>query len=443
MHRRPRVEQLENRQLLATYSPLISAGDSTSFTGPSSSLRACIIDANTNADTTETLNLQAGTYGLTIANTNGQENNCQQGDLDITAAKTYTFVGQGANSTTIDAQSIDRVFQITAAATVTFQDLTITGGLASDDGTAGAQPGSTASVGGGILVTAPASVTLNAADLSNNEAMGGQGTNGSFPGGNGGNGMNAFGGGLAMTNGGTLTLTNANVTGNTALSGAGGDGGNGTSGTVGTMGGSGGSDGSAEGGGLDLNNVTVTMTGGSIGNNVAEAGGGGSGGQGGNATANGTAVVRAGGGGSGGDAVGNAEGGGVYAVASPFTDTIGSIVNNKATGGWGGNGGAGGAATGLTGNQGSVMGGSGGDGRDAKGLASGGGFYFSGSATLTLQGFSLVSANVAEGGSGGDGGRGGDASGDATGTNSTITSGAGGSGGSTGHGARALECQNS
>ena len=39
--------------------------------------------------------------------------------------------------------------------------------------------------------------------------------------------MNAFGGGLAMTNGGTLTLTNANVTGNTALSGAGGDGGNG------------------------------------------------------------------------------------------------------------------------------------------------------------------------------------------------------------------------
>jgi len=64
-------------------------------------------------------------------------------------------VGQGAGTTIINAQSIDRVFQITAAATVTFQDLTITGGLVSDDGTAGAQPGSAASVGGGILVTAP------------------------------------------------------------------------------------------------------------------------------------------------------------------------------------------------------------------------------------------------------------------------------------------------
>ena len=67
------------------------------------------------------------TYTLSIAGT-GEDANAT-GDLDITSNLTIT--GNGASETIIDANNIDRVFQVSGATTnVTIQDLAITKGAA-------------------------------------------------------------------------------------------------------------------------------------------------------------------------------------------------------------------------------------------------------------------------------------------------------------------------
>src|SRR5215469_16354907 len=62
--------------------------------GSSNSLRQAIISAN-KSSTDCLIKLQAGTYTLTIRNTNGQENAAATGDLDITnTGHTITIQGQ-------------------------------------------------------------------------------------------------------------------------------------------------------------------------------------------------------------------------------------------------------------------------------------------------------------------------------------------------------------
>jgi hypothetical protein len=51
----------------------------------------------------------------------------------------------------IDGHQLDRFFQFFPGVRVIFRNLTITGGKAQDDGTAGAAPGTTDARGGGIL----------------------------------------------------------------------------------------------------------------------------------------------------------------------------------------------------------------------------------------------------------------------------------------------------
>ena len=81
---------LEDRRLLATFNPLASAAD-----GSPNSLRAAIIQADSN-NQDDTINLQTGTYKLTLANVAGQENAGATGDLDLTdAGHKITIQGAG------------------------------------------------------------------------------------------------------------------------------------------------------------------------------------------------------------------------------------------------------------------------------------------------------------------------------------------------------------
>ncbi|MDZ8029039.1 MAG: hypothetical protein RMX97_30745 [Nostoc sp. DedQUE11] len=85
-------------------------------------MRAAIIAANTNGDTSDTINLAAGNYTLSLAGAN--EDAAATGDLDITNGS-ITIVGAGVGSTSITANQIDRVFQVLTGATLTLSELTI------------------------------------------------------------------------------------------------------------------------------------------------------------------------------------------------------------------------------------------------------------------------------------------------------------------------------
>ncbi len=102
-------------------------------TTPSNSictLRAAIMKANHYPGGGVTINLPAGTYGLTILpDISDDETN---GDLNIT--KTMTINGAGAASTIIDANQIDRVLNVAQGATVNISNVTIRNGLVNDTG---------------------------------------------------------------------------------------------------------------------------------------------------------------------------------------------------------------------------------------------------------------------------------------------------------------------
>src|SRR5262249_3389564 len=140
------LEGLEDRRVPATFSPMASAAD-----GTANSLRAAIIAANTNGQD-NTINLQAGTYLLTLPNTTGQENAAATGDLDLTSGgHTITIQGAGTAATVIDGNNLDRVFQVMGNVTAVFRNLTIQKGLTRDDGTPGVPLVTPDGHGGGIL----------------------------------------------------------------------------------------------------------------------------------------------------------------------------------------------------------------------------------------------------------------------------------------------------
>ncbi len=129
------IEWLEGRTLLSTFYPVVAAAD-----GAANSLRAAIIEANSNGHD-DTILLQAGTYGLTVPNSAGQENAAAEGDLDLTESNHSLIIrGAGTNKTIIDANGLDRVFQVFNNVTVLFKDLTITGGLRATTAVAALRP---------------------------------------------------------------------------------------------------------------------------------------------------------------------------------------------------------------------------------------------------------------------------------------------------------------
>jgi CSLREA domain-containing protein len=152
-------------------------------------LREAIIAANT--DTTvdgcnagngfDTVNLPAGNYELSLAGSG--EDMAQTGDLDITEG--FYLNGAGRLSTIIDANGLDRVFEVFAG-NVDINAVTITGGH------------SGSASGGGIFV-GDGSLTLINSLVANNTTGGG-----------------TFHGGGIYFSGDTLTLSVMRIEDNTA-----------------------------------------------------------------------------------------------------------------------------------------------------------------------------------------------------------------------------------
>ncbi len=175
-----------NRPLLTvTWTPGICPGGVVTTTSDSvtnGALRACIIWSNANVGT-DTITVPAGTYTLTIAGTG--EDAATSGDLDIT--DDVIIAGNAAAATIVDANSLDRAFDIIGA-DVTMTNFTVQGGSVTGDGA-------------GIAVDAAGSLTMTHSTVNGNTAT-------------------ADGGGIASS-GGTVDLTNVTLSTNTADQGGG------------------------------------------------------------------------------------------------------------------------------------------------------------------------------------------------------------------------------
>lgn len=194
------LETLENRNLLAVFSPLPSADD-----GATGSLRSAVIAANANGQN-DTINLAAGRYKLSLANEGGmQENAAQTGDLDLTEAGSIVTIQGRGTSTIIDAQRIDRIFQVAPHVTLVLRDLVLYAGRAFDDGSAGSSSSTgTLASGGGLLAAADSRVLLTNALVQYCSAEGIWSA-----------GKAAEGGGLSVA--GELTVRNSIVRNNKAI----------------------------------------------------------------------------------------------------------------------------------------------------------------------------------------------------------------------------------
>ncbi len=87
------------------------------------SLREAIIQSNMGSGG-DTISLSAGTYTLAIGGTG--ENDSDTGDLDI--KQDVTIVGAGQHLTIINANGIDRVFEVRDNSNFTIEDFTVAGG---------------------------------------------------------------------------------------------------------------------------------------------------------------------------------------------------------------------------------------------------------------------------------------------------------------------------
>jgi hypothetical protein len=407
---RPWIERLEHRDVPTTFTPTTFA-DGIGI----GSLRDAILSANADSSTaTDTIQLQAGTYSLTLVNTAGHNDNGHQGDLTITNKSHELIImgkgSSGAGATIIDASALqDRLFQIVnPGITVSFENLVMEGGKAQDNGTNGALPGTTQAEGGAILSNGD-NVTLSNVVLENNVALGGNGANGPLganggpmtnggPGGPGSPGLNAAGGAVYAV-GGTLSISGSTITKNEAIGGNGGNGGNGGDANSATAnyhagnGGAGGAGGAALGAGVFASGATLKISSGTVVDDNTALGGSGS--MGGTGGAGSHLTVHQLGLGAAGGAGGNAQGGGIYAAGSPVSISgSAKITLNTVSGGAGGGGGNGQSSAGFK----QADGGAGGTG----GAGQGGGVYASG-ASLTIIN-ARVDANYAVGGTAAGGG---------------------------------------
>jgi hypothetical protein len=396
-NRRPLyIELLEGRCVPTTITPTTYLDGGLG----SGSLRDAVLQFNADSGTDDDIiQLEAGTYALTIQNVGGRHETAGlTGDLNLTQTS-HRWIIQGTGpSTIIDASQLqDRVFQIVNPGTqVVFQDLVIQGGLSQDDGSDGSLAGTTDALGGGIFNNG-GDVTLDHVVVQSNVARGGVG--GSYQ---AAPGYNARGGGLYST-GGALTISHSTLATNQATGGHGG--GPTCSSPIMCYGGFGGPGGDSQGGGMYLSGGMLTLTDSTLSANTLKGGDGGTGpgcyrecnniggdggasqggglyGSGTLAVSNSTIAANTASGGTGGPGTraasgGEGEGGGLY-VSGTLTVSNSTIAANTVRGGDGGSG-----YYGVTG---------------APGL--GGGLYVSG--TLTVSN-STITANTVRGGDGGSG----------------------------------------
>jgi hypothetical protein len=285
--------------------------------GTGTSLREAIIAANQNLDVEDTIQLQSGLIYSLNQFTLADEDDAQQGDLDILNG-TIKLEVSGGGTATINGNQTDRIFHLHNNANLMLANLVITNGKAQGssgfDGSingAGGGGGGGAGLGGAILHESGGILTVTDSNFSNNQAIGGQGGKG-FPNndiasGNGGNG--------GGNNGGSGSDAEA-ISGDPGGFGSGGGGGSGRW-SVGSAGGTGGFGGGGGGGGGKTQG----------GDGGAGGLGGFGGGQGGQAHSSGAA------GGGGGAGLGGA----IFVNNGQFT-LEGNIVfeNNSTQGGLGG-----------------------------------------------------------------------------------------------------------
>ena len=256
-----------------------------------------------------------------------------------------------------------------------------TGGVAGAGGAGGGAQGGGIWVNTGDVTVTDSNVENNSATAGAGGRGGDGGDITGFvgtgaDGGSGGNGGAAQGGGI-WAGSGDVTIDGSSVSFNAVNAGAGGDGGNGGAGTAGGGttggdGGAGGDGGDSQGGGIFLGGGTLSLDQATISGNSA---GTGTAGDGGNGGAGGDVTTNDGVGGAGGNG-GSVQGGGIYTAAGAVvTITNSTIDNNLASNatnaGDGGDGGAGG---------GSANGGTGGNGGSVQG---GGLYFTSGTLTIT------------------------------------------------------------
>jgi hypothetical protein len=201
---RPQLEVLEDRAVPATFLVNTTLDVPNSHNDGLLSLRQAIIDANKSSKTADTIVLPAGDYALTQAGA---------GDLAITAP--LTINGAGAGSTIVDAAGLYRVFEMSNVA-VTLSGMTIQGGNAVNTGS-----GAYSDWGGGIWnAYLGGSLTVNNCVISGNTAAyagGGIFSASSLTLNNSvlsGNSAAHNGGGIA--NHGTMTVSNCTFSGNSA-----------------------------------------------------------------------------------------------------------------------------------------------------------------------------------------------------------------------------------
>lgn len=354
------------------YAPTVFT-DGVSLSGVHT-LRDAVIAANANPTTgLATINLNSGTYTLSLKNTSYQENAARTGDLDITS-KAHKLLIQGkgtvgATATIIDASALlDRVFQIVNAGTsVEVDNLVLKGGQARDNGWIL----SSAALGGGVLNNG-GNLTLNNVIFQSNSAVANYQNVTFTTTGPTLDGQLAEGGGL-YSSGGNLVITNSTFTNNKALGGSGLDGAGSMDFVTYRAGGSGGA---AMGGALYVGAGSLTASNVHIDANSALGGNGGNGSLS-NATNSGAPGLA-----------GAGQGGGIFVNAGTVSfDGPSTLTNNRAQGGMGGSGGTCMIAVG------SIV------PRCSDGAVGQGGALYAAGGTVTLNG--AITGNVAQGGQGG------------------------------------------
>jgi 6-phosphogluconolactonase (cycloisomerase 2 family) len=238
------TERLEVRTLLTgfftvdTYLDTVDTNPGDGFamdTNGKTSLRAAVMEANALAGFDQIL-LQGGTYSLSLEG--DEEDAAMTGDLDITDTDGLQIFGTSSFSiltTIIDAQSIDRVFEVFPGVSLELVEIGITGGDVRGRGNGGAIRVDGGQVvanivsitenhanNGGAISNSGGIVTISSSVLSNNRAEGdpefGQG--GAIESTGGAvtvqdstihdNLAMSVGGGIAIS-GGTLNVTNSTI----------------------------------------------------------------------------------------------------------------------------------------------------------------------------------------------------------------------------------------
>jgi CSLREA domain-containing protein len=207
------------------------------------SLREAVLAANAGSGGDQ-IALPAGHFRLGIPGLGEQAG--ATGDLDLT--KSVTITGAGARSTVIDARHLDRVFDVLGGTTVLISDVTITGGVTTDNGagiesvgtltlvrdTLADNNASGAADGGAVDSNGP-SLTITQSTLAGNQGYNGGAIHyahmltvaDSTITGNagGGPGVNGGGGAISGSAGATALIKSSTITGNEAFNGVGSGGG--------------------------------------------------------------------------------------------------------------------------------------------------------------------------------------------------------------------------